>query len=347
MTTDSGEQLAQLYAALGDHRTSGLPDGIFEARLGGPGGVADLADLGAAEWQIDLLPFPPAPEQRAALAGLGYTLAAEAPEQLVFRRPGGIAVVLLSHEMGASHGQRLLWEHLGRPEARPDRAEYRRVYRAAGREAADRELRPRAEASHVAREGFGPLERASALLTPLGLPWMFAAGWALDLHAHSRQGRLPSRPHEDVDVIIRREDQLTVGRALSQAGYSVYAVKEGGYLSWDTPLEAPSFQMHAHRAGGEMLDVMLSDLGGDIWRYRRDPSITLPLARARLESPSGLPYLAPEAALLFKSSPTNGVVRPKDQRDFDRVRTVLDAQAAGWLAAHLPGEHVWQELLKA
>lgn len=50
-----------------------------------------------------------------------------------------------------------------------------------------------------------------------------------------------------------------------------------------------------------MLDLMLSDLSGGTWHYRRDPRLTLPLSRARCVSPEGLPYLAPEAVLLFKA----------------------------------------------
>ncbi len=340
-------QLARLYAVLGDHLAGGRPDGTFEARLGGPGSVPSLTDLEAAEWQLDLLPFPPTAVQRAALAGLGYTLATETEDRLTYTLSEALNVVLLSHDLGVSHEQKVLWEHLGQPAEEHGRSAYRRFYLNSGRKFADAEFLPLAQAAHVARTGFGSLHRAAALLLPLGVPWMFAAGWALDLHRQSVLGLEPSRPHEDVDVSIGREHQRAVGQALTDAGYRVSGVREGAYIPWTEPLEPPHFQLHAHREGHEMLDLMLTDLSGDLWYYRRDVSVTLPLERARRVSTLGLPYLAPEAALLFKASPSNGNVRPKDQRDFEAVLPALDASARAWLAEHIGEGHVWQATLRA
>ncbi len=338
-------ELAALYAALGDHHAGGRPDGIFEVNLGGPGSVPELADLGAVRWHLDLLPFPPRPDQRAALDGLGYTLTDEHPDRLIYSRPDALDVVLLSHELGASFSQKLLWAYLKGDEHPEARAGYRREFLASGRGAADAAFIPAARAEHVARTGFGPLEGAAALLTPLGLPWMFAAGWALDLHRHSRLGLGPSRPHEDIDVVVGREHQLAVGRGLTDAGYRVLGVRDGAYCSWQEPLEPPHFQMHAHREGSDMLDLMLTDLSESHWHYRRDPSVTLQLAQARQVTPNGLPYLVPEAALLFKATGANGVVRPKDQHDFGAVLPALNARARSWLASHLGAEHPWQQEL--
>lgn len=341
------EQLARLYAALGDHIAGGRQDGIFSARLGGPGSVVELADLDAPHLQLDLMPFSPTPQQRAALSALGYTLSAEDAHRLNFTHPAALSVTLLSHDLGHSHGQQVLWAELTDPSARGLRAEYRRVFVSAGREAADAALWPAARRAWLERTRFAPLERVRALLEPLDLPWMFAAGWALDLYRldshHQHAAGLPSRPHEDVDVILPRESQMPVCQALEQAGYTVHGVREGRYVSWREPLEAPDFQMHAHRPEDEMLDLMLTDLSGEHWHYRRDPAISLPLTRARHVSVSGLPYLAPEAALLFKANPSQ--VRPKDQQDFEGVLPALDAAARAWLSARIGEGHVWQASL--
>ncbi|MGY2893564.1 hypothetical protein [Deinococcus sp. UYEF24] len=340
-------QLARLYAALGDHLAGGRPDGMFEARLGGPGSVPGLTDLEAPEWQLDLLPFPPTEAQRAALDELGYILAAETEDRLTYTHPDALNVVLLSHDLGVSYEQKVLWEYLSQPAEEQARSAYRRVFLASGRLAADADFVPPAQATHVARAGFGPLYRAAALLSPLCIPWMFAAGWALDLHRQSVLGLGPSRPHEDIDVSAGREHQRAVGQALTDTGYRVSGVRDGAYVPWSEPLEPPHFQLHAHREDHEMLDLMLTDLSGDLWHYRRDASVTLPLDRVRLVSTLGLPYLAPEAALLFKASPSNGNVRPKDQRDFDAVLPALDASARAWLAVHIGEKHVWQAALRA
>ncbi len=341
LNSGHAEQLARLYAALGDHRAGRRQDGIFEARLGGPGSVPELADLGVAEWQLDLLPFPPTLVQRAALSDLGYTPSVERPDRLSFTHPEHLDVTLLSHDHGSSFEQKLLWAHLkGSAEARLD---YRMVYLHGGREAADARCVPGAQADHVASTGFRPLEHVAALLRPLETPWMFAAGWALDLHRHAVLGAGPTRPHEDIDIVIGREAQLSVRDLLLAAGYSVHAVREGMYTDWTSPVELPDHQVHAFSPAGEMLDLMLTDLSGGLWHYRRDPAVTLPLTCARQLSPTGLPYLAPEAALLFKANPSQ--VRPKDQQDFEGVLPALNAAARAWLSARVGEGHAWQASL--
>lgn len=335
---------AELYAALGDHLAGGRPDGLFSARLGGPGSVSGLADLGqaergAAEWQLEVLPFPPTAAQQEALSARGYGRREVRPERWTYDRPHALNVVLLNHDLGAAFDQQVLWTFL-RSAPGEVLARYRRTFLTSGRDAADSDLLPLAQASQVAETGFGPLERAALLIGPLNLPWMFAAGWALDLHHGA-----PSRPHGDVDIVLPREGQLVVGRALVDAGYRVFGVRDGAYFSWEEPLPPPHFQLHAHRGDGEMLDLMLSDLGDGLWRYRRDPEVTLPLGRARRVSPQGLPYLTPEAALLFKARSADGGIRPKDQRDFEAALPGLDDEARAWLAAQLPSGHAWTLLL--
>ena len=340
LNSGHAEQLAQLYAALGDYRGGNRQGGIFEARLGGPGSVPELADL-PAEWQIDLLPFPPTPAQVEALLELGYVQTETREDRLTFGRPDGLNVVLLSHDHGSSFEQKLLWAYLKRSaEACLD---YRVIHLQEGREAADARWVPGAQAEHVARTKFNPLERVAALLRLLETPWMFAAGWALDLHRHAVLSAGPTRPHEDLDIVIGREAQFAVRDLLLAAGYSVHAVREGMSTDWTSPVELPDHQVHAFSPAGEMLDLMLTDLSGGLWHYRRDLAVTLPLGYARQFSPLGLPYLAPEAALLFKASPSQ--VRPKDQQDFEGVLPALDAAARAWLSARIAEGHVWQASL--
>ncbi|GGQ99779.1 nucleotidyltransferase domain-containing protein [Deinococcus ruber] len=241
--------------------------------------------------------------------------------------------------------QRLIREHLSL--SADARNRYREVFGQAGRAAADDALLPEAEAAHVARTGISPLERVAALLAPLDIPWMFAAGWALDLYLQE-QAAASARPHEDTDIIVPYGAQFVVRDTLRAAGYSVHAVEDGMYVSWDAPLVPPHHQAHAFGVGetGQMLDFMFSDLTGGRWHYRRDPSITLPLEQARRISAGGLPYLAPEAALLFKSATRGTHPRPKDQRDFERTRPYLNEAARAWLAQHLSAGHTWAAALE-
>ncbi|MEZ4621356.1 MAG: hypothetical protein R2867_38460 [Caldilineaceae bacterium] len=100
-------------------------------------------------------------------------------------------------------------------------------------------------------------------------------------------------------------------------------------------LELPRHQAHAHqlRENGEngFLDCLFTDFVGDIWRYRREPSIVQTVERAFLTTADGLRYLAPELVLLFKSRNTGPTDRSKDQLDFERVLPKLDAQRRTWL----------------
>ncbi|ULH15402.1 hypothetical protein MF271_15985 [Deinococcus sp. KNUC1210] len=337
--------LLRLLNDLGDFRAGGRSEGVFEWQWTGPGSVPELHGLEGPELGLDLMPFPPTPQQRAVLEASGYR---EQPTEgaglLTFVHSELPRVVLLDHDAGQSIQQRLIREHLGLNAAARQR--YREVFGQAGRAAADAALLPEAEAAHVVRTGSVPLERVAALLAPLELPWMFAAGWALDLYLQG-QAAPSARAHEDTDIIVPYDAQLAVRDVLRAAGYSVHAVEDGMYVSWDVPLSPPHHQAHAFATGetGDMLDFMLSDLTDGQWHYRRDPSITLPLEQARRISGSGLPYLAPEAALLFKSATRGGYPRPKDQRDFERTHPYLDGAARAWLAQHLSAGHPWAAAL--
>jgi hypothetical protein len=145
--------------------------------------------------------------------------------------------------------------------------------------------------------------------------------------------------------------QIQVRDRLRAAGLHPWAVRSGVYTAWEHPLVPPDHQAHAQLSdhqlpGGGMLDLMCSDLSGGVWRYRRDPRVTLPLSEARRVSAQGWPYLAPQAALLFKSSTAGGQPRPKDQQDFDGVLPHLTPGERGWLAGQLPSVHPWRARLQ-
>ena len=107
------------------------------------------------------------------------------------------------------------------------------------------------------------------------------------------------------------------------------------YAEWLAPLEPPHFQVHARHSGFPMVDLMFSDLSGDLWRYRRNPRITLPLSEARMVTSEGIPYLAPHAALLYKAPRPGQQARFKDQQDFERILPLLTATEREWLLASL------------
>jgi hypothetical protein len=96
------------------------------------------------------------------------------------------------------------------------------------------------------------------------------------------------------------------------------------------------------RADGPwVLDTAIGDGDDERWVYRRDPEITRSWEEAVLRSQAGVPYLAPELQLLFKST----TVRPKDQADAEEVIPRLDPPRRTALRRLLPTDHAWQEIL--
>ncbi len=56
----------------------------------------------------------------------------------------------------------------------------------------------------------------------------------------------------------------------------------------------------------------------------------------------GVPYLAPELQLLFKSEDA----RPKDDVDAASVIPELEPEGRAWLAHRLPADHGWHTLIE-
>ena len=182
-------------------------------------------------------------------------------------------------------------------------------------------------------------EEAVAQLRGLNAPWHIAGGWALDLW----QGK-QTRPRYDLEIAVKSAAFSKVREAL--AGFDLFAAQDGR-------LEAIADQATAARQYWVLdpairkwrLDILLEPGDDQMWVYRRDPRVKAPLADVTATTPAGIPYLRPEAVLLFKAKDT----RPKDERDFDLCASLLDADARAWLrhaleTAH-PG-HAWLSRLQ-
>ncbi|UBV43184.1 hypothetical protein LAJ19_02885 [Deinococcus taeanensis] len=319
---------------LGNYLDRHRQTGVFHLQPGGPATVPALQDLGLPELHLDLLPRTPTPEQQSALHTLGYVPAG--PH--TWTHPGGWHLILCDHGSGWRAQQGTLRDLLL---ADPDAASmYRATYQQRGRNAADTALQAAALTHHAHTVGLAPAHHVARLLTPLNAPWMFAAGTALDLHLGC-----VARPHDDLDVIIPRNAQLQLLPLLRDWRLDVPI--DGTYHPFTQSIEPPHHQIHARNPdlpGVQLLDLLLTDLSRDTWHYRRDPRITLPLDRARRLSPEGLPYLTPEAVLLFKASTAGRDPRGKDEADFQRVRPTLNEDARAWLRDALTlarPDHPW------
>jgi hypothetical protein len=324
---------ARLMAALGAV-TAG---GVIEA-------VEPLNRAGASELEIALSVWP-CPIEAAALRELGYRLVS-GPR--AGARPG-------SGEQRFRHTRRAVGLYVveagsGRWQDAITLREYR-----AHHPGTRSPRQARADAWWMAHFGFWPVAAVVKELAGFDRPWRIASGWALDLFL----GQV-SRVHHDVDVEIARDDQLALRGHLAARGWSFVTPYEGRLEPWppDLRLEGARHQVHAHREGahvdGTFIDILLADMLGPTWHYRRQPEVTRHLSRAVLRSTAvpgsaeGVPFIAPELALLFKSKNTSGREREKDQADFERVYPRLEPERRAWLKwaleATQPG-HPWIERL--
>lgn len=177
-----------------------------------------------------------------------------------------------------------------------------------------------------------------------GRPWMVAGGWAVDLYL----GRV-TRAHKDVEFAILREDQLALRAHL--VGWTCRfgtRVPERPRAAWDDGmwLSAPIHQIWADRPSGDpaTLDILLNERSGEEWLFRRDQTVTMPLAELIHRSGRGIPILAPEVVLLYKA----GAPQDYDEADYAQLAPVLPRRSHAWLRRALehchPG-HRWLEAL--
>ncbi|MGW0179737.1 hypothetical protein [Nocardia sp. NPDC003345] len=168
--------------------------------------------------------------------------------------------------------------------------------------------------------------------------WYVAAGWALDLFA----GGL-GREHSDLEIGVPRDRFPEIADAFP--GFDWDVVGDG--RAWPYPERADTLHqtwLREPETGHYRLDVFREPHRGDRWVCRRDESITLPYEELIRHTADGIPYLIPEAVLLFKAK----AHRAKDEADFRCVLPLLDrsrrSRLSDWLSRVHPG-HPWLETL--
>ncbi|MET0386857.1 MAG: hypothetical protein ABW321_12900 [Polyangiales bacterium] len=171
--------------------------------------------------------------------------------------------------------------------------------------------------------------------------WWVSGGHALALWlGHSW------RSHGDLDLGLLRGDVALAAGRLPDCTLHVAAAGELSPFVGQ-PLTAAAHQNNVwarERASNHWVIDLTLGAGDDTrWIYRRDPAIHRPWAEAVLTSATGIPYLAPDLQLLFKSL----APRPKDTRDAEIVIPALTRAQQEFLAHALPCDHAWQALLRA
>jgi hypothetical protein len=188
----------------------------------------------------------------------------------------------------------------------------------------------------------GP-QRIFALLRDWGRPWGVAGGWAIDLFLNR-----PTRFHKDIEVAVFRRDQGEIRRHLTAHGWSFQKVQAGKFFPWaeGETLQSPVHEIWCRSEQGESLELLLNECSDTEFIFRRQPAIRLPIAHAFLESPSGIPILAPEIVLLYKSKRS---ADDNERADFDSIVNHLELKSRLWLCESLSvlcPEHAWVSLLR-
>lgn len=193
---------------------------------------------------------------------------------------------------------------------------------------------------HDAWSPWHPQELARRLCG-IGRPWCVVGGWALDLW-HG----VETRPHEDLEFTILRDDLGLFCAALPEMRF--HAVGDGRVepLGVDEAPAAGIAQVWCEDVAARCwrVDMMLEDGTPDMWVYKRDRSVRRPRGEMVHVTEDGIPYLAPEAILLFKAK----YRRDKDEVDFTNSLPKLGTAQRLWLKTRIaeayPG-HGWLQTL--
>ena len=174
------------------------------------------------------------------------------------------------------------------------------------------------------------------VMNEVGVWWAVAGGWAIDLWLGEQ-----TREHHDVEVAVRRSDQAEVHAALGDHLETFCLDPPGsGWRPWNGMLVDPSaFQLQARSPAIEF-DIFTESADQNVWFFRRDDRVTLPLSGVTMRSESGIPVIRPEIQLLYMAKAMDA----KNVQDFDLARPRLDRHASSWLADALAitiPDHRW------
>lgn len=187
---------------------------------------------------------------------------------------------------------------------------------------------------------FRPLFAVANLLAEYDWPWAFCGGWAVDLFLNR-----VTREHKDIDVAVRRQDQLAIQAYLRARDWDLQVAHGGVLTPWADGdwLELPRHGVLATcpTADPSFVELLLNEADDTTFRFRRDQSIVRRFDAAFVTAPNGLPVLAAELALLYKSGQPG---EPENHADFYAALPDLNAMQRVWLAAalsRLSPAHSW------
>ena len=189
---------------------------------------------------------------------------------------------------------------------------------------------------------FADVFQAAALFADYDRPWAVCGGWAIDLFLNR-----VTRPHKDVDFAFLRKDQLIIQKYLSARGWIIEKAASGQLVPWQKgdwiDLPVHTIWCKNPSASPDFIELLFNEVDEVNFHFRRDTSITLPLEKMIVSSASGIPILAPEIVLLYKSK---NVEASPYVGELKKVWPYLCSEARDWFASALKKlyiNHVWLE----
>lgn len=209
-------------------------------------------------------------------------------------------------------------------------------------------------------------EEVTALLRGADFLWAVCGGYALDLFMDR-----DIRPHGDADICVFGEDRAAVLAHMWKRGWMAYEFRGMGRmrplqpgmesepgrnlmclrkdceLAEFFPCEEPGLVCFRFRHSGlrefNYAEYLFNTREGDDFVFDAARGIYREMSRAVLFR-EGIPYLAPEIVLLYKSARADV---PDYRLDFDAAYPALNDEQRSWfraaLAAMYPQGHVWSE----
>lgn len=173
------------------------------------------------------------------------------------------------------------------------------------------------------------------------LPFWLAGGYSLDLFIGKK-----TRDHEDLDFVIRRQDQLVFQKIL--ALWELQAADPPGTATLFPWANGHYYELPVHniwcrknQSAPWELELLFSEFEENEWVYRRNSSIRGTMKSFFWQTNEGLPVLAPEIQLLYKSRSK----RPKDFQDLenclDFLNSVQKAKLKEWITIDSGVDHPW------
>lgn len=190
-------------------------------------------------------------------------------------------------------------------------------------------------------------EGAIHLLQTCNIQWAVCGGWAIDLFCNQQ-----TRDHKDLDVTIKRSDQLDMQTFLVSNGWTLQKVDSGKLHDWEQGeyLDLPIHNVWCSHPDfpPNYVEVLFSEVDDKMFKFRRNQQIQLPIERAFISSPSKIPILAPEIVLLYKAKSSD--INSDYQHDFEVSLPLLTSAQREWLHQAIQkayGNHLWLNMLSA